>query len=205
MRAYAAFRSVVHCAYSVLRRRNFFVPADARSAVVFAGDSITEQWATLESDVAHLKAVNRGISGDSSAGLLSRFEADIIACQPRAVVILIGTNDLAAGVHPRRVAAAIRLMIGMAIRCGASVILCLVPPRTKAPGAFTEEIHELNSLIRGLARGRKNVQFCDTFSPFADRAGACRKEFFTDGLHLNAAGYGRLAAALQLGLGHLLK
>ena len=196
MRSRAALRSVARCFYAAVRREIFSKSATL-DAVVFAGDSITEQWAGLETAFAPLKAVNRGISGDSSAGLLSRFEKDILACRPRAVVILIGTNDLSAGIAPRRIAAAIRRMTGKAVSGGWPVILCLVTPRTKAPGAFVTEIQELNSLIRKLGNKRKNVLACDTFTPLADSAGSCRQGSFTDGLHLSVDGYERLTAALK--------
>ncbi len=69
--------------------------------VVFFGDSITQGWATLAKDFPDVIAINRGISGDTSRGLRYRLKEDVLDLHPRAVVLLIGTNDLRAGRHAR--------------------------------------------------------------------------------------------------------
>ena len=60
--------------------------------VVFLGDSITDGgcWEELFPGVP-LK--NRGINGDSTTGVLNRLD-DILRSRPRAIFLLIGTNDL---------------------------------------------------------------------------------------------------------------
>lgn len=170
-----------------------------RGGVVFAGDSIIEQWPTRVVDFPRLKAVNRGINGDTSRELLFRLPKDVLACQPSAVVILIGTNDLSANVPPRRIASFIRRIVDKIERFGGGipVVLCRVLPRAKAPGGFPEKIRELNSQIDRLAAGREHVSICDAFTPLANEDGSCREDSFVDGLHLNAAGYGTLAKALN--------
>ncbi|MCS2404200.1 GDSL-type esterase/lipase family protein [Bacteroides salyersiae] len=39
--------------------------------------------------------INRGISGQTTPQMLLRFRQDVIDLQPKAVVILAGTNDIA--------------------------------------------------------------------------------------------------------------
>ena len=64
-------------------------------AVVFLGDSITQGWHDdLDGSFPELKVANRGISGDTTRGVLIRLQEDVLALHPRAVVLLIGTNDL---------------------------------------------------------------------------------------------------------------
>ena len=191
---------VGRCGYRVLRRTAFALSLSGdQGAVVFAGDSLIEQWTTLADDFPGLKTVNRGIGGDTSRELFLRLSKDVLACRPRAVVILIGTNDLAADVPPRRVAALIRRIADRIERFGGGVpvVLCRILPRTKAPGPFPEKIRELNGLIDELANERKNVLVCDTFTPLANADGSCRDNLFVDGLHLNAAGYDALAKTLS--------
>lgn len=195
-----ALRWLGHCGYRVLRRTAFALSlSDDQGAVVFAGDSIIDQWTTLEGDFPRLKAVNRGISGDTSRELLFRLPKDVLACHPSAVVILIGTNDLAANVPPRRIAAFIRRMADKIERFGGDipVVLCRVLPRAKAPGLFPEKILELNGFIDRLAAGREHVSACDAFTPLASEDGSCREDSFVDGLHLNASGYDTLAKVLN--------
>jgi len=194
-----SLRAFGRCGYRALRRRTFSKSVSRdQGAVVFAGDSITEQWSTLSKDFPGLKTVNRGISGDTSGGLLLRFQQDVLSGRPSAVVILIGTNDLPANVPPRRIAACIRRMVEKTEKnCGIPVVVCHVLPRAREPGRFPETIRELNGLIDLLATSRKNVQVCDAFAPLADADGSVRKDCSADGLHLNAAGYGVLAEALR--------
>jgi lysophospholipase L1-like esterase len=67
--------------------------------VVFMGDSITDGWPLA--DYFPGKAyVDRGISGQTTAQMLVRFREDVIALQPRVVIILAGTNDIAGNTGP---------------------------------------------------------------------------------------------------------
>ncbi|MFN5959977.1 MAG: GDSL-type esterase/lipase family protein, partial [Verrucomicrobiota bacterium] len=63
-----------------------------RGAVVFLGDSITQGWGDdFGGSFPGMKAANRGISGDTTRGMLHRLEHDVLALQPAAVVLLMGT------------------------------------------------------------------------------------------------------------------
>ena len=73
----------------------------AATTVVFLGDSITEGH-RLSADVAFphrlgqalgVRAINAGISGDTTAGGLRRLERDVLAHGPRLVVVGLGVND----------------------------------------------------------------------------------------------------------------
>src|SRR5581483_7987262 len=77
-----------------------------QNSVVFLGDSITQGWRdNMGGRFAGLKVANRGISGDTTRGVLIRLDEDVIALHPRAVVLLIGTNDLEEGADPDTIAA----------------------------------------------------------------------------------------------------
>jgi lysophospholipase L1-like esterase len=187
-------RSLGRRLYSALRRATFALSARGRGRVVFAGDSLIEQWTTLAEDFPSLKTVNRGVSGDGSAELLERFREDVLACRPRAVVMLIGTNDLARGASPAAVAERLEEILALS---EFPVVVCRVLPRSEEPGRFPEKIRELNALIDRLPSGRPGVAVCDAFTPLADDGGAPRERCFTDGLHLSSLGYGALKAALE--------
>src|SRR5580765_5593719 len=73
-------------------------PAPKNEArVVFMGDSITDSWQNPKFGgfFPGKPYVNRGISGQTTPQMLIRFRPDVIALQPRAVLILAGTNDIA--------------------------------------------------------------------------------------------------------------
>ena len=73
-------------------RAQFFRALKSNPAVVMLGDSRTHQgdWAEL---FGSSRVVNRGISGDTTDGILGRID-EVTSREPRLVVMLIGVNDL---------------------------------------------------------------------------------------------------------------
>ncbi|MFI5170585.1 MAG: G-D-S-L family lipolytic protein, partial [Vicinamibacterales bacterium] len=60
-----------------------------KGAVVFLGDSITQGWGGgLGAAFPGMKVANRGISGDTTRGVLLRLEEDVLSLDPAAVVLL---------------------------------------------------------------------------------------------------------------------
>src|SRR4029077_2938888 len=77
-------------------------PAKFELRVVFMGDSITDAWVSPEYGgfFPGKPYVDRGISGQTTPQMLIRFRPDVLALQPRVVVILAGTNDIAGNTGP---------------------------------------------------------------------------------------------------------
>jgi len=76
-------------------------PAAGENRVVFFGDSITDMW-KLEDSFPGQPYVNRGIGGQTTPQMLVRFRQDVIDLQPKVVVMLAGTNDIAGNSGPMR-------------------------------------------------------------------------------------------------------
>ena len=86
--------------------------AQDQGAVVFLGDSITQGWGEgLGAAFPGVKVANRGISGDTTRGVLIRLQEDVLALNPTAVVLLIGTNDLEEGATPETIAGNLKLIL----------------------------------------------------------------------------------------------
>jgi lysophospholipase L1-like esterase len=186
-----------------VERRTLFAQrrAQDQDGIVFVGDSITDGWQTLKQDFADLplKVVNRGIGGDTTPNLLYRLQDDILDLHPRALVILIGTNDLGEHTSPADIADNLG-KLHQQIRAACPeipIVWCLVMPR-RADDTFPERIHELNTLIVKIAASDPGVTVCDTFTPLALPDGSSKSEDFApDHLHLNAAGYAVWRTALH--------
>lgn len=175
------------------------VAAD-QGAVVFLGDSITQGWGEdLSKAFGALKVANRGISGDTTRGVLIRLEEDVLALHPAAVVLLVGTNDLEEQAAPPVIAGNLRLILAAlrAHRADLPVILCKVFPSSASKSRPAAAIQALNALCADLVRDQPQVTLLETWKPFANAAGDAAAAEFPDLLHPNAAGYAKWAAALR--------
>lgn len=171
-----------------------------RGAVVFIGDSITQGWGdNLGDSFPGLKVANRGISGDTSRGVLYRLKEDVLALDPRAVVLLVGTNDLEENAQPETVIVNVRLILAAlkALPSHPPVVLCKAMPSSATMRRPAPSITRLNELLSEAAGQDPQFRLCDTWSIFADPQGDAKKEEFPDLLHPNAAGYQKWAAALR--------
>ena len=64
------------------------------------GDSITDAWRLAEYFPGKAY-VNRGISGQTTPQMLVRMYPDVIDLNPKVLVILAGTNDIARNTGPQ--------------------------------------------------------------------------------------------------------
>ena len=188
--------------YMNQNRAYFWTQRDKmQGAVVFAGDSLTGGWRDLEQAFAGVKVANRGIGGDVSRGLLFRFQEDVLALQPKAIVLLIGSADLSAQQATTDTVANLQLMLGMARQQSGNVpvVLCTIPPRNnpqaKVPLA---QVTDLNDKLRQVAAQHERVYLLDLFHLLAKADGGPDERYFhADQLHINEAGYRVWRTALQ--------
>ena len=182
------------------RRAEFFKRAEAeKNAVVFLGDSITQGWGDdFRGDFKDLTVANRGISGDTTRGMLLRLEEDVLSLEPSAVVMLMGTNDLEEGAEPASIAGNVALIV-KALEAGdpeMPIVLCLVFPSSASKKRSSEQIKKLNQLMASQFKGNRQVTIVDTWTLFADEQGDAKKSEFPDLLHPNRAGYEKWLAAI---------
>lgn len=182
------------------RRAEFAKRAEAeKNAVVFLGDSITQGWGDdFRGDFKDLTVANRGISGDTTRGMLLRLEEDVLSLEPSAVVMLMGTNDLEEGAEPASIAGNVVLIV-KALEAGdpeMPIVLCLVFPSSASKKRSSEQIKKINQLMASEFKGNRQVTIVDTWTLFADEQGDAKKSEFPDLLHPNRAGYEKWLAAI---------
>jgi lysophospholipase L1-like esterase len=166
---------------------------------VFLGDSITQEWKGLAAAFPGMKIANRGISGDTSRGVLIRLQEDVLALKPAAVVLLVGTNDLEEGATPETIAGNMRLILAELKRHNPAmpVILSEVMPSSASMKRPADQIKAINALYLAGVKGDAQVIPLDTWRLFADANGDAPASEFPDLLHPNALGYAKWAAALR--------
>jgi len=65
----------------------------SQKRIVLFGDSRIQSWKNLP-QIGSLTWINRGIGGETTAQMRSRFEHDVLALQPDVVILQSGINDL---------------------------------------------------------------------------------------------------------------
>ncbi len=170
-----------------------------QKAVVFLGDSITQGWGDdFQGLFPGMKAANRGISGDTTRGMLLRLQQDVLSLNPSAVVMLMGTNDLEEQAEPQIIADNIKLIVDELKKHNPEmpIVLCQVFPSSATKKRPADKIREINKLTAMKVKGDPQITVLDTWALFANEQGDAKAEEMPDLLHLNEIGYKKWAAAL---------
>lgn len=172
--------------------------APERPGIVMIGDSLTDEWPGLDG-----LALNRGIGGQTSAQVLLRFQQDAAALRPRAVHILVGTNDTAGNtgpVSPDMFMANVSAMVAIARGGGIEPVIGTLPPVVSypwkpglKPGPW---VAELNRRLRDYAR-REGLILADYHAVLARADGSPVPGALEDGVHLTDAGYAAIRPVLD--------
>lgn len=175
------------------------VAADQKS-VVFLGDSITQGWGDdFGGSFPGVKLANRGISGDTTRGMLIRLHDDVLSLNPTCIVMLMGTNDLEEGAEPETIAGNVKLILAAIKKHDPKlpVILCQVFPSSATKKRPADKIKQINKLYGDAVKGDAQVTVLETWPMFADEKGDAKEPEFPDLLHPNKAGYDKWAKALR--------
>jgi lysophospholipase L1-like esterase len=195
-------------------------PAAGESRVVFMGDSITDAWPQPRFGdffTNNKSYVGRGISGQTTPQMLIRFRPDVIDLQPRAVVILAGTNDIAGNtgaMSNEDIQNNIMSMAELAKAHKIKVILSSILPTSNyhvgpsgVPQTQTrpmERIRAINDWMKKYAAAEGHT-YLDYFSAMLDPSGLLRTELSGDDLHPNAQGYAIMAPLADAAIKQALK
>lgn len=164
--------------------------------VVFMGNSITEGWVNAR---PHFFSENnytgRGISGQTTPQMLIRFTPDVIDLNPKVVVILAGTNDIAGNTGKssvKMIVDNIKAMAQLADVNGIKVVLSSILPVYDYPWQPglepVKKIAEINAEIKKYAEENGHI-YLDYFPAMADDKKGLKSEFSGDGVHPNKKGY----------------
>lgn len=197
------------CKYAADNARLTKAPA-AERRVVFMGDSITEGWGLAHPDFFSGGLVDRGISGQTTPQMLTRFWADVVALHPQVVQIMAGTNDLAGNTganRPEDYKNNIRAMVTLAKANHITVLLASIPPVLEF--SWKKEVKptrlpELNDWLRAYAKEQGAI-YVDYHSVLQAADGSFRKELTFDGVHPNADGYAVMEPIAKAAIAEALK
>jgi lysophospholipase L1-like esterase len=156
---------------------------------IFLGDSITDHGEFPEY-FPEEKVLNRGIAEDTTKGVLNRID-EVTAQNPKEVYIMIGVNDIAAGMKQETYEKNIEKIVQAFDQKKTRVILQSLLPVNN--DSFNNDlpnsrVDEFNATLKKVA-SENNVEFVDLHPYFEGSDGQLQKEITIDGLHLMGEGY----------------
>ena len=167
-----------------------------KNRVVFMGNSIIESWGVLMPEFFNnSNYINRGISGQTTPQMLIRFQQDVVNLNPKVVVILAGTNDIAGNTGKstlKMILDNIFAMCQIASENNIKVVMSSVLPVLDYPWKMglepSQKIIALNIIIKEYAIDNGYI-YLDYFSVLVDEHNGLPKKYSSDGVHPNFEGY----------------
>lgn len=174
--------------------------------LAFFGDSLTDGWrnqgrAAWDAHFEPLRAAIFGLPGDRTQQVLWRMHhGELDGYSPRAIVLLIGTNNLDPGLgepsltqrnSPDEIVAGVSAILRLVrSRCPQThILLHGILPRGNASDPVRFEVAAINTRLRRLDENDPLVHFFDAPSVLLRSDGSLGANFMPDGLHLTEDGY----------------
>lgn len=219
------------------------MPSKQAVKIIFVGDSITgwsdlSKWFKYSHIIEcmiegrcgpdHSVVLNRGIGGDTTAGLLSRLDQDVLRENPDIVVLLAGGND--ANLQETALPNLDLILARTLVVCPRILVMQYHPVMLPSTAQNTWALHDPTYEIIAAAAAKHNCPILDMAEPMnaaADNSVAADEKDFRklstwhglsryrtcdlvgpDGIHMNGAGeivYARSIFAKLLALGWLPK
>ncbi len=181
--------------YYEQRKSLFEVLPDTKNEIIFLGNSITDgsEWCEL---LQNPRVKNRGISGDTSEGVLNRLY-QITRVEPAKVFLLIGINDLSKNISPDTIYVNICKIVSL-IRTKSPKTKVYVQSIFPVNNTFktfaqhtsrTPQVNEINEKLRNISP-MLGATYVDVFSVLKNSNDDLLNPMYTnDGLHLLGEGY----------------
>ena len=222
--AYYAVRGWTSPPAAPITEANVRMPDRAPSStgpLVILGASYAKDWPI--DAIGHIPVINRGVAGQQSFELLERFERDVAAASPRAVLIWGFINDIFRAPQGRMDATIERIrtsyteMIGLARARGITPMLATEVTARPQAGAMNmvagwigalrgkqayqdlinRDVMAVNAWLKELA-AKEGLLLLDFQSVLAEPGGRRRAVYAQpDGSHITAAGYDTLTAYVR--------
>jgi alpha-L-fucosidase len=171
--------------------------ADLMSApeIAIAGGGTLMDWANMK---FYEERNESGIGGQTSPQMLVRFRADVINLNPKAVVIMAGTNDIAGNtglISIENTAENIFSMAEIAMANNIAVYICSTLPAIDflwSPGLEpASKIVKLNTILKSYCK-ENGLTYVDYYAAMVDADGGLKVPEYTaanDLVHPNLEGY----------------
>ncbi len=183
--------------------------------IVCLGDSLTygyglrrsETWTKLLEKQLEIKVINKGICGDTTGGMLTRYSRDVVENRPTHVFLMGGTNDFIMEAPLSVVKANISTMAHYSLTYNIKPIIGIqIPKDIKAAEKNWSGLTDFNRVNEDISKYREwvirfcklfNLGYVDFYKVFNDIEIEKRKELYIDGLHPTKEGNFIMARAFE--------
>jgi lysophospholipase L1-like esterase len=175
-----------------------------KGGIIFLGNSIAQfgNWKKLLGDSS---ALNRGIGGDNTFGVLDRLN-DIMARQPHKFFLEVGINDISQDIPVNIIVDNILTIVKKVKEKSPATevyVVSILPTNDRVkneyPAAYNKnkQVKMVNADVRKRARAT-GFTYVDLNKVFSDTNGKLIEQYAEpDGLHLNTKGYAVWVAVLK--------
>lgn len=189
--------------------------AAERRKVACLGDSITngfpysqkDSWVHLVGEKSGLAMINLGVNGDTTGGMLWRFNRRVITLEPSHLVIMGGINDVLMGIDTNEILANLREITSRSFAYGICPVIGVTTPLAGEALDFYDRqaLPALEDLRRGIRRyaSEWEIPAIDFHSALLNEKGA-DSGLFVDGGHPNREGYRRMARVAEAALSGII-
>ena len=180
--------------------------------IVCLGDSLTygygvkrsESWCRKLEEKLNATILNKGINGDTTSGMLARFERDVLAEKPDVLLFIGGTNDIFLSentdIAKNNIAAIVQqsLSVGILpiIGCPSPIHEELVEGKWKLYMENTNIVETLKQYHEwlNLYSNTYDVKLIDFYTEFcSDNIIQDKLKYYLDGIHLTGEGNSLIA------------
>jgi lysophospholipase L1-like esterase len=174
------------------------------------GNSITEGWVQMRPDFFDNRDyINRGIGGQTTPQMLLRFRQAVVDLNPKAVVILAGTNDIAGNsgyISLDSIIDNIKSMAEIANANDIQVIISSILPAIDYPWKPgldpAYKIIAINKALKAFSE-ENNFIYLDYYAAMVDDKGGLKVPEYTtanDLVHPNKMGYLVMEKLAEIGI-----
>lgn len=169
----------------------------SQGEIVFIGDSITDLYHLDDYyDLDH-KVYNRGIGGDVTEGVLKRLDVSLYALKPKAIVLMIGINDINGGKSEGLVERYEKIVKEIKTNLPDAILYCMsiLPLNDKVEEYSTVKYKKTNEIvvntneeIKKITEKYDLVNYLDLYT-LVNTSEGLNKDYSDDGIHLNHNGF----------------
>ncbi|WP_455280021.1 SGNH/GDSL hydrolase family protein [[Eubacterium] cellulosolvens] len=138
---------------------------------------------------------NKGVSGELTGDMLQRLDSDVLSVKPSYATILGGSNDIGWSIEAEEIMDNLTQMYDKSTSAGIEVIACTVPSII-GPETLIKPRLKLNEMIKDYCFDNEIVCVDLFTSTITIGTNKLDKKYSSDGLHLNTAGYIKMAETI---------